>query len=402
MITEQRVRSLIEQLPTNSWLRQYIVYASQQTTSPAAYHLACGLGCLSALAPSHIGIQFAAWPLRPNFYTVLVGRSGDDQKSTATHIARAVIQMANPLILQPNPVSPEGLEESIASQNKQTLIYSEFGYFLTQTKTGYGEGLKTKITDLWDCSPIGRRKSKAEDTVIVKDPRLSIMAACALPFLSEHTNAEDWTGGFLGRWFMIHAHRERMDSFPGRGKRTEAPNVLAGALGTKSHHPHYFCGGLTEDAFQIWDEWFADLNNRKLPKIIAGLKSRCPTHALRVILLLAYDLNYTMDHSWKIDTRLVELGITITEMYIDSLISISENLEPDEDSRTRKKIIEYLNECDMQTGTLGEFIRQYRVSVSSAKIAIEWLSCAGYITKFEDVSNHKINGERFDICISLV
>ena len=93
-----------------------------------------------------------------------------------------------------------------------------------------------------------------------------------------------------------------------------------------------------------------------------------------------------MDHSWKIDTRLVELGITITEMYIDSLISISENLEPDEDSRTRKKIIEYLNECDMQTGTLGEFIRQYRVSVSSAKIAIEWLSCAGYITKFEDVS----------------
>jgi hypothetical protein len=180
------------------------------TTSPAAYHIACGLGALSACAPPNIGIQFAAWPIRANFYTVLVGRSGDDQKSTATHIARRVISSAMNKVLQPNPVSPEGLEESLGQENRQTLIYSEFGYFLTQTKQGYGEGLKTKITDLWDCTPIGRRKAKSEETLIVKDPRLTIMGACAMPFLSEHTNAEDWSGGFLGRWFFIHAQRERI------------------------------------------------------------------------------------------------------------------------------------------------------------------------------------------------
>tara|TARA_R100000406_G_scaffold95770_1_gene91050 strand:+ start:1906 stop:3114 length:1209 start_codon:yes stop_codon:yes gene_type:complete len=401
MISEDRVRSFLELLPVQSWLRQYVCTASKLTTSPAAYHIACGLATLSASAPSNIGIQFAAWPVRANFYTVLVGRSGDDQKSTATHIARSVINMAIPVVMQPNPVSPEGLEESIGQQNKQTLIYSEFGYFLTQTKQGYGEGLKTKITDLWDCTPIGRRKSKSEDTLVVKDPRLSIMGACAMPFLSEHTNAEDWSGGFLGRWFFIHAQRERVDSFPNRGKKTEGLEKLANQLKSKFQTGNYFCAGLDTEAFEMWDLWYKNLDSRKMPKIITGLKSRAPTHALRIILLLAFDLGYTRQYDWIIDTHLVSLAIEITEMYIDSLCSISENLEPDEESRLRKKILEYLKECG-GIGSLGNFIRQYRTPVAITKTAIEWLCVAGYIQKFEATSTTKSEGDRFDIVMKLI
>ena len=401
MITENRVRELLELFPTNSWLRRYIIYASKQTTSPAPYHIACGLGCLSALAPSNIGIQFGAWPVRANFYSVLVGRSGDDQKSTATHIARKIINEANSLLVQANPVSPEGLQESLGDQARQTLVYSEFGLFLTQTKQGYGEGLKTLITDLWDCTPQSRRKAKKDENIMVKDPRLSIISACAMPFLSEHTTSEDWTGGFLSRWFFIHAHRERVDSFPMRAKQNNASTILSNELRNHASTAHYFCNGLDDDAFKMWDDWFLSINNRSLPKIISGLKSRIPTHCLRIILLLAFDLGYTKTFNWIIDTKLVSLAIEITEMYVESLFSISESLEPDDESRTRKKILTYLKD-EGGIGSLGDFVRHYRCNIPITRSAIEWLTIAGYIQKFTHSSNTKGEGEREDIILKLI
>lgn len=400
MITENRVHDFLQQLPEKSWLRRYILYAEKQTTSPTAYHIVGGLSCLSALSPSNIGLLHAGvWPIRSNFFGVLVGRSGDDQKSTACYVAKRIIGEAQSNLIQPNPVSPEGLQESLGDRSRQTLVYSEFGQFLTQTKQGYGEGLKTLITDLWDCSPVTRRKAKKEESVEVKDPRLSILSACALPFLSDHTNASDWTGGFLARWFFIHANRERHNSWPNRQKTTTGME-LATELRGKSHKGHYFCGGIENDAFELWDRWCSSIDKRKLPKIIAGLSSRIPTHCLRVILLLAFDLGYTYNYEWTIDSLLVSLAIEITEMYIDSLRSIADNLEPDDESRLRKHVLEYLKE-HQGFGSLGEFIREYRYPVLITKTAIEWLSVAGYVQKFTVVESNK-SQEKEDIIIKLI
>jgi hypothetical protein len=400
MITENRVSEFLTLLPKESWLRRYVNYASKQTTSPMAYHIVGALSCLSALTPSNVGLLHAGvWPIRSNFFGVMVGRSGDDQKSTACYIAKRIISEAQNNLIQPNPVSPEGLQESLGDQSRQTLVYSEFGQFLTQTKQGYGEGLKTLITDLWDCSPVTRRKAKKDESVEVKDPRLSIISACALPFLSDHTNASDWTGGFLARWFFIHANRERHDSWPNRNKTTQGME-LAHDLRFRSQKGNYFCGGIEDDAFELWDQWCRSINSRKLPKIIEGLASRIPTHCLRVILLLAFDLQYTHVYEWTIDTLLVSVAIEITEMYIDSLKSISENLEPDEDSRIRKNLVKHLKE-NGGFSSLGDFLREYRYSVSSTRKAIEWLSVSGYISKKTYIQNTK-DCEREDVILRLI
>jgi len=401
MITEDKVMEFLDMLPKHSWLKAYVNYAKTKTTSPAAYHIVCGLGCISACTPSNVGLLHAgASPIRANFFGVLVGRSGDDQKSTATGIARRVIREAQPHRLQPNPVSPEGLKESLAEQPRQTLVYSEFGDFLTQTKQGYGEGLKTTITDLWDCTVVTRRKAKKDENIEVRDPRLSILAACALPFLTEHTTSTDWSGGFFARWFFIHAQRERVDSFPARGKKTNEGQILAGELAKKTDGAHYFCGEIEREAFELWDQWFKSISCRKLPKIIAGLRSRIPTHALRVLILLAVDLGYTRTHSWNIDTLLISLAIEITEMYVSSLQSISESLEPDEESRVRRRILEYLKDNN-GFGSLGEFIREYRYPVAISKMGIDWLACAGYIQKFT-VSQSTRDAEKDDIIMKLI
>jgi len=402
MIKESRVRDFLGLLPQESWLRRYVIYASKQTTSPACYHIVGGLSCLSALTPSNCGLLHAgAWPIRSNFFGVLVGRSGDDQKSTATYIAKKIIGDAQSNLIQPNPVSPEGLQESLGDQNRQTLVYSEFGQFLTQTKQGYGEGLKTLITDLWDCSPVTRRKAKKDESVEVKDPRLSIISACALPFLSEHTNASDWSGGFLARWFFIHGNRERHDSWPNRKNVSQQQSkALSDELRSKSIVANYFCAGIQDEALEMWDTWCKSIETRKLPKIIEGLSSRIPTHCLRVILLLAFDLGHTREYEWTIDTQLVSLAIEITEMYVDSLQSIAENLEPDEESRLRKKILEYLRESG-GFGSLGDFIRKYRYSVGITKMSIEWLAIAGYIQKFSRVV-HTEQNEREDVILKLI
>jgi hypothetical protein len=119
------------------------------------------------------------------------------------------------------------------------------------------------------------------------------------------------------------------------------------------------------------------------------------------LILLAFDLGYTLQWEWVIDEFLVTLALEITEMYIDSLVSISENLEPDQKSRLRKKVLEYLKEVG-GIGSLGDFIRQYRTPVAVTKTAIEWLSVAGYILKFEQASDTKHTGQQYDLIMKLI
>ena len=65
-------------------------------------------------------------------YALLAGRSGDDQKSTALGLGEEILDMVDYKLIGDQPASAEGLIDSLAAQNKQTLWYSEFGQFLSQ------------------------------------------------------------------------------------------------------------------------------------------------------------------------------------------------------------------------------------------------------------------------------
>jgi len=493
--------------PQQGFLFNYVLHAMKQTTSPLAYHIGVGLSILAATCPSTYGMRYAGI-LRPNMYTLLVGRSGEDQKSSALGIGKDILFEAAAALVGDFPGSAEGLIESLDRQNTQLIPVSEFGKLLAAAQRGYFEPIKTLLTDTWDCldadtqvlgedgwksreqlapgdlvytlnrttgtmefvpvdavnrrlvyegeemvsivlpsggvmrvteghdlyflnpegeyekvkgrhallvpgdwrlpvlaaggeiqflsvsdlsislSPardgetvwclsnrngtlVARRgssgpvvmgnctpqqRAKANNKIIrVDNPRLSVMGGCSVPYLEKHTLAEDWTGGFMGRWFVIHAQRERVDPDP-VGDDTMKP-WLVDELKRRAYIPS--AGdvlGLTPTAKQLWADWFTEVSSRQLPGNIVGIRSRAPTIARKIAMLLGWDFGGAIaGQPWYMDVDVLVPAIAITELHIRSLIDLAEVIAEHPDARARRSVLDAIRLSGGEA-TLGQIL----------------------------------------------
>lgn len=490
-------------LPADGWVRRYVVHAIKQTTSPLIYHIGTGLTILAATCPLAYGMNYAGM-LRANNFCLLVGRSGEDNKSSALNVGREILDAAAASLIGEYPGSPEGLIESLAVTPSQMIPISEFGRFLAAAQGGYYEPMKTLLADAWDCLVpntdiltttgwVKIQDVKAGDTIwalnpendelveskvyeargrpirdgeklvqlkndqfdilateghrfYVKDdesytvkhgrdlvadqpkalpvpgddngvkqvavlnahfgfvepepgqmvycatteygtlitrrsgkvvilgncgaiqrvrannritrvdnPRLSIAAACSIPYLEKHTLAEDWTGGFMGRWMVLYGQRERIDPDP-IGDRTDF-DWLAEQLRIRATMPSAgWCMGLTSAAKQLWTDWFHDVSDRVLPGNIIGIRARAPTICRKVALLYGWDFGPAMQgNPWEMDVDVLEPAIKLVELHIKSLIDLSGIIAEHHDARQRRSVIQAI-ESFGGVANLGEIL----------------------------------------------
>jgi hypothetical protein len=124
-------------VPPTGFVHDYMAFAMKQTTAPLGYHLVMALSLLGTTTPISYGTSYAG-DLYGNLYALLVGRSGDEQKSSALGVAKKVLfkvqeQLGNPIIGK-QPGSPEGLVDSLVAVQRQIIYYSEFGAFLAKAQ----------------------------------------------------------------------------------------------------------------------------------------------------------------------------------------------------------------------------------------------------------------------------
>jgi hypothetical protein len=341
-------------LPPSGWVRRYVCHGVRQTTAPVAYHIGVGLTTLAATVPLNYGAHYAG-VLRANNYCLLVGRSGEDNKSSALHVGRELLDAAAPPLVGNFPGSPEGLVESLEQTPTQLIPISEFGKFLSAAQRGYYEPTKTLLADAWDC--VALQRVKANNRIVrVDNPRLSIMAACSIPYLEKHTLAEDWTGGFMGRWLVLYGRRERADPDP-VGDRTDV-QWLVDELKKRTMTPNAgWCMGMDGGAKRYWDAWYNDVTSRQLPDNIVGIRARAPTMARKIALLFGWDYGPAMfGQPWKIDNSILEPAIAVTELHVKSLVHLADVIAEHTDARFRRSV---LMAIDQKGGlaTLGEILQ---------------------------------------------
>jgi hypothetical protein len=340
-------------LPAEGWVRRYVVHAVKQTTSPLLYHIGTGLTVLAATCPLAYGMNYAG-VLRANNFCLLVGRSGEDNKSSALNVGKEILDAAAASLIGEYPGSPEGLIESLAVTPSQMVPISEFGRFLAAAQGGYYEPMKTLLADVWDAQPIQRVRANNRITR-VDNPRLSIAAACSIPYLEKHTLAEDWTGGFMGRWMVLYGQRERIDPDP-VGDNTDF-DWLAEQLRIRATTPTAgWCMGLTPAAKQMWNDWFYEVSNRVLPGNIIGIRARAPTICRKVALLYGWDFGPAMQGDpWEIDVDVLQPAIKLVELHIKSLIDLSGIIAEHHDARMRRSVIQAI-ESFGGVANLGEIL----------------------------------------------
>ena len=369
-------------VPNTGWLRRYVVHAIEQTTAPLAYHLGVGITVLGATCPLSYGMHYAG-PLRANNFCLLVGRSGEDQKSTALRVGKEILDAAAAPLIGDFPGSPEGLIDSLARRPSQFIPISEMGKFLSSAQRGYFEPTKTLLADLWDSLPTQRTKANNK-TIRVDNPRLSIGAACSIPYLEKHTLAEDWTGGFMGRWLVMYGMRERDDPDP-VGNRTHF-QWLTDELQKRATTPSAgWCAGLTKPARDLWCAWYKDVTNRSLPQNIIGIRSRAPSMARKVALVYGWDFGPAMaGQPWMMDLDVLEPALQLTELHIKSLVHLSDVIAEHPDARLRRSIIHAIQEYG-GVASLGQIISVLKMRKRPITEMLDSLIEEGRVTRQKTV-----------------
>ena len=367
-------------LPKQGWVRNYVIHAVRQNTAPLIYHIGVGLTTLAVTCPINYGMHYAG-ELRANNFCLLVGRSGEDRKSSALHVGTHILNQAASSLIGDFPGSPEGLIEQLAEKPTQMIPISEFGKFLSSAQRGYFEPTKTLLADLWDSLPVQRHR--ANNKIIRCDnPRLSIAAACSIPYLEKHTLAEDWTGGFMGRWMVLYGRRERTDPDP-TGDRTNLQYLVDEIKKRSLIANAGWCMGLDYAAKQYWADWYMDVMNRQLPSNIVGIRARAPTIARKVALLYGWDFGPAVHgQPWRMGIDILEPAIEFTELHIKSLEHLSDMIAEHADARLRRSVLQAI---DSKGGvaSLGEILSVMKMRKRPVMEVLDALQEEGRVGKIK-------------------
>jgi hypothetical protein len=154
--------------------------------------------------------------------------------------------------------------------------------------------------------------------------------------------------------------RERYDANP-VGDDSMVPLLKEGLQSRAQTASAGFCKGLTPEAQELWDEWYKDIVHRRLPNNIVGIRSRAPTIARKLCLVLAWDYGLAREGApWDLDVDILRPAIAITELHVKSLVDLSSMIAEHADARMRRSVIDAV-ECVGGVATLGEILSHLKM-----------------------------------------
>lgn len=351
MISEQEVW---EALPARGFVRSYVEYASQTTDANVAYHVASAISILTQTVPLDYCVPYAS-PLWGNMFSLIVGDSSKSRKTASINVAQRVLREAVQGSVGEVPGSQEGLYESLRAQQRQLIIYGEFGEFLAKAEQGYMMPLKTALTNLWDAIPIGRALANNRRG-LVQDPRLSLLCGVATDLLERHTEQADWTGGFLARFLTFHAEPERNYAAPPiddpmrRGQIVQWVKNLAAPQTAPGR-----CLWLDAHGQQMWGDWWEDMGKTRdrANRRVAAACARSTSIAAKTALLLAWDVGQARSgQDWFVGEAELESALKITNLHLDSVIELGETVTGSKDMRDRRAVLRNIGHLPTPLGVV--------------------------------------------------
>lgn len=361
-------------LPSSGFARAYVDFARDRSDAPAAYHLPVALNLLAAALPVEAGVPWAPDPMRGNIWGLLVGPSGD-RKTVAITIGSNVLREADASQLPDElPGSVEALGQMLHDNAKRLIIYREFGAFLSQTIRGYAKPLREKYTELYDGQPstVVFRKQRIQ----IENPRVSLLCASTPAYLEAYTTPADWEGGFLARFLVIAARRERSISRPKINHEQYARMAThLRTLCTQSVDVGE-CQGFDDAAAALWDDWFHTLDSFPSGERLHGAVARAQNIALKTALLYAFDTGAAREgrgRPWYLPVDCLEPAIFLAEIHLRSIRAVNDHIAESDDMRDRQSVLRALQAPQAGALTLGEILSRARLLPRKAKEVLESL-----------------------------
>lgn len=218
--------NIAELLPSKSFLKDYVEFASPITEAPEIFHVFVGLAVMSIVVNRQIYITFGDIRILPNLWVVLIAPTSYFRKTTAISIGTGILRDYNAELILPSDFSAEALTETLEKSPIGLLVHYEFQSLLGQLERSYMSGAKALLTELYDCPAAYTRKLK-KSTATLERPFLSMIAATTSEWLTAKTKNRDVQSGFLARcMFVPVSAKEKTLIIPPKADKNLRLNLL--------------------------------------------------------------------------------------------------------------------------------------------------------------------------------
>ncbi len=278
---------------------------SQYLESPAPFFYFSFLTCLGSLLSDRLSSELEIKP-QPRFYTVLIGESADDRKSTA---ASKTIEFFRDTFFEGFHVcygvgSAEGLQEKLSSISPSRLLLfcDEFKSFVDKCSIK-GSVLLPCVNTLFESN---RYESQTRNSCIkLENAYLSILAATTKATFETMWSSNFTSIGFNNRIFLVTGSGKRKYAMPEEIPESLKKNVRYPLNEMVSMVNPYLKMHITDQARNLFQEWYLDLDQSIHAK-------RIDTMAHRLLPVLAIN-----DKKTQIDKETVEKAIVISNWQLE-------------------------------------------------------------------------------------
>lgn len=277
--SEEKLRAL---LPRGGWFEIYDTYTAQNE-SPLSYHIFSSMCILGASLGRRCYIDMGHFRVYPNYAAVLIGPPGKVKKTSATDIARSIIDKAVLCPIMADKITAEAMATALKQSGHHFIYCPEFSVFFGRQK--YNEGLTTQVIRLLDSPDKFSVQTQGRGEEIIENIALTMLGCTTPSLLAGSTPTEVTSSGFLSRFVLVvEETTDRCFPMPskgvGEGKLLDIVNHLKAMEGQMR---------LDEAATRWHNEWYHGLWKRlrdMSDETQAEVQARSHTHMLRASMLI--------------------------------------------------------------------------------------------------------------------
>lgn len=325
IVIQHNYADLVQHLPADSWISNYVSWASECTDAPVNFHVGCGLSALSAMVGKRAHITPWGHPMYPIMWALCLAQSSVGRKSTALNLARGVVrraeQMLTPVVLGTD-WTWEALLVELQKNSSRLLVASEFGALLRQWEKSYMVGVKEALTDAFDGGNIEQiRKGTWENPgakIVIESPTISLLCASTVEWWTQNLQHSDVHGGFTQRFLYFTGKPGKLRAL-GVEREEYEEEFLAEGLRQLRKIPDGKCLQLHDtEAAEVYKAWFETFALDG-----SSHRARMVAYALKIALTLTLSKNPLAD---VIEPANMEIAIAL----ITALAETFETLEREE------------------------------------------------------------------------
>jgi hypothetical protein len=354
-------------LPSSVWRGPVADYRDMlkfSTEASDAYHLFTFMGCAGSLIGRSAYLEYGV-RLYGNLYICLVGRTGQDRKSTSLRYAdRLTRDVDLSWRVLRGLSSAEGLMAQIqdpwvkrdkrgdvidqgGTEDKRLMVWlGELSSLLRKAKQERVSNIVPLLTEAFDSPPALDLPTRA-DPITVTEPHISLLSA-STPSWLEDLGDREVLGGFANRFVFILGPAKSPIPFPD----PPDPNIRSKVIGNLAATMQWLDEGveliLDPGARDVWEDFYTTWHKREWPdELVSAVLQRVPDVALKIAIIYA-----VLERTHTICPKILNAAIDAAGHVVASAERIFAGFHENKEVKLEKRILTVLSKEDMNYGAL--------------------------------------------------